>query len=223
MNPGRRAPRLSSGQVARFRGDVRDQQSRFAHAPCTSCQYIGQMFTGTLDMNACCVEAEPPGAGVRRHGDVRDPASARRAGRSAESCSPTSYDVRSRTRENAESRLESEQLESEQLESEQLESIRPTAQLESLRTRVLGSLVGGPLSKAELSDRFGAEAGVRPAPRGGPAARGRPADRIHGAGQARQPTAEVSTDGDRQGHVGTSSRPGRWRCRRERRRRGGGS
>ena len=60
-------------------------------------------------------------------------------------------DVRRRTRGNAESQLELGQLES----AERLESAQPTSQLESLRTRVLGALVGGPLSKAELSDRLG--------------------------------------------------------------------
>lgn len=55
--------------------------------------------------------------------------------------------VRSKTKGKAESQLESEPA---QLESVQLES-RP----EPLRTRVLGLLVGGPLSKGELSGRLG--------------------------------------------------------------------
>ena len=112
-------------------------------------KYIEQMGTGTLDMIARCVEA-----GLREPEFEAAGTFMTRILRAAPAGQPVVFtdknDVRRRTRENAESRLESEQLESEQLESEQ-----PTSQLESLRTRVLGSLVGGPLSKAELSDRLG--------------------------------------------------------------------
>ena len=112
-------------------------------------KYIEQMGTGTLDMIARCVEA-----GLREPEFEAAGTFMTRILRAAPAGQPVVFtdknDVRRRTRENAESRLEPEQLESEQLESEQ-----PTSQLESLRTRVLGSLVGGPLSKAELSDRLG--------------------------------------------------------------------
>ena len=112
-------------------------------------KYIEQMGTGTLDMIARCVEA-----GLREPEFEATGTFVTRILRAAPAGRPVVFtdknDVRRRTRENAESRLESEQLESEQLESAQ-----PPSQLESLRTRVLGSLIGGPLSKAELSDRLG--------------------------------------------------------------------
>ena len=117
-------------------------------------KYIEQMGTGTLDMIARCVEA-----GLREPEFEATGTFVTRILRAAPAGQPVVFtdrnDVRRRTRENAESRLESEQLESERLESERLESGQPTAQLESLRTRVLGSLVDGPLSKAELADRLG--------------------------------------------------------------------
>ncbi len=113
-------------------------------------KYIEQMGTGTLDMIERCV-----GAGLREPEFEASGNFVTRIRRAAPAGQPVVFtdknDVRRRTRENAKSQLESGQLES----AERLESGRPTSQLESLRTRVLGALVGGPLSKAELSDRLG--------------------------------------------------------------------
>lgn len=112
-------------------------------------KYIEQMGTGTLDMIERCA-----GAGLREpefEAAGKFVTRIRRAALAGEPVVFTDRDnVRSRTK--AESQLESEQLESEsaRLESTQLES-RP----ESLRARVLGLLVGGPLSKAALSGRLG--------------------------------------------------------------------
>ncbi len=113
-------------------------------------KYIEQMGTGTLDMIERCV-----GAGLREPEFEASGNFVTRIQRAAPAGQPVVFtdknDVRRRTRENAESQLELGQLES----AERLESAQPTSQLESLRTRVLGALVGGPLSKAELSDRLG--------------------------------------------------------------------
>ncbi len=131
-------------------------------------KYIEQMGTGTLDMIERCVAA-----GLREPEFEASGEFVTRIRRAALAGQPVVFtdkdDVRRRTRGNAESQLESPQVEprsesqresgrsgpgrlesKRQLESRQLES-RP----ESLRTRVLGSLVGGPLSKAELSNRVG--------------------------------------------------------------------
>ena len=59
-----------------------------------------------------------------------------------------------------------------------------------------------PCRRGNCPAPVGPEAGIRPTSRGGQPARGRSDDRVHGAGQAPQPTAEVPTDGDRQGHTG---------------------
>ncbi len=109
-------------------------------------KYIEQMGTGTLDMIERCI-----GAGLREPEFEATGRFVVRIRRAALAGQPVVFtdkdDVRRRTRRQAESQLESAP---NQLESNQLES-RP----ESLRTRVLGLLVGGPLSKAELSGRLG--------------------------------------------------------------------
>ena len=122
-------------------------------------KYIEQMGTGTLDMIERCV-----GAGLREPEFEATGRFVTRIRRAALAGQPVVFtdrdEVRNRTRGEAtsrpESRLES-QLESTQLESApgQLESTRPESRPESLRTRVLGLLVGGPLSKADLSGRLG--------------------------------------------------------------------
>lgn len=107
-------------------------------------KYIEQMGTGTLDMIA-----RYAAAGLREPEFEATGTFVTRILRAAPAGQPFVFsdksDVRRRTRDNAKSRLE----------SEQLESTQPASQLESLRMRVLGSLVGGSLSKAELSDRLG--------------------------------------------------------------------
>ena len=112
-------------------------------------KYIEQMGTGTLDMIEHCV-----GAGLREPEFEASGQFVTRIRRAALAGQPVVFtdkdDVRRRTRDNVESQLESGRSESAQLESGQLES-RP----ESLSTRVLGSLAGGPLSKAALSARLG--------------------------------------------------------------------
>lgn len=122
-------------------------------------KYIEQMGTGTLDMIERCV-----GAGLREPEFEATGRFVTRIRRAALAGQPVVFtdrdEVRNRTRGEAtsqpESRLES-QLESTQLESApgQLESTQPESRPESLRTRVLGLLVGGPLSKADLSGRLG--------------------------------------------------------------------
>ena len=122
-------------------------------------KYIEQMGTGTLDMIERCV-----GAGLREPEFEVTGRFVTRIRRAALAGQPVVFtdrdEVRNRTRGEAtsqpESRLES-QLESTQLESApgQLESTQPESRPKPLRTRVLGLLVGGPLSKADLSGRLG--------------------------------------------------------------------
>ena len=122
-------------------------------------KYIEQMGTGTLDMIERCV-----GAGLREPEFEATGRFVTRIRRAALAGQPVVFtdrdEVRNRTRGEAtsqpESRLES-QLESTQLESApgQLESTQPESRPKPLRTRVLGLLVGGPLSKADLSGRLG--------------------------------------------------------------------
>ena len=125
-------------------------------------KYIEQMGTGTLDMIERCVAA-----GLREPEFEAAGEFVTRIRRAALAGQPVVFtdrdDVLSTARGKAELRLESPQVESQP--KSQLESARPeSAQLgseqlesrpESLRTRVLGSLVDGPLSKAELSNRLG--------------------------------------------------------------------
>ena len=113
-------------------------------------KYIEQMGTGTLDMIERCVEA-----GLREPEFEAAGKFVTRIRRAAPAGQPVVFterdDAQSRTSRKAESQLESQP--APQLESQpapQLES-----QLESLRARVLGLLVGGPMSKAELSGRLG--------------------------------------------------------------------
>ena len=120
-------------------------------------KYIEQMGTGTLDMIDRCV-----GAGLREPEFEAAGRFVIRIRRAALAGQPVVFtdrdDVRRSTRGRADSqRLESGQQESPQLESEpaQLESVQLESQPEPLRTRVLGSLAGGPLSKGELSGRLG--------------------------------------------------------------------
>ena len=105
-------------------------------------RYIEQMGTGTLDMIERCVEA-----GLREPEFEAAGRFVTRIRRAAPAGQPVVFtdrdDVQSRTSRKAQSQLES------QLESQ------PESQLESLRARVLGLLVGGPMSKAELSGRLG--------------------------------------------------------------------
>ena len=109
-------------------------------------KYIEQMGTGTLDMIERCASA-----GLREPEFEAAGKFVTRIRRAALAGQPVVFTdrnhVRSKTKRKAESQLESE---SARLESSQLES--PP---ESLRARVLGLLVGGPLSKAELSGRLG--------------------------------------------------------------------
>ena len=109
-------------------------------------KYIEQMGTGTLDMIARCVAA-----GLREPEFEAAGMFVTRIRRAAPAGQPVVFtdldDVRSRTRGRAESQLE-------QLESQpQLES-RLESQPQSLTARVLGLLLGEPLSKAELSARL---------------------------------------------------------------------
>ena len=105
-------------------------------------KYIEQMGTGTLDMIQRCVEA-----GLREPEFEAAGRFVTRIRRAAPAGQPVVFterdDVQSRTSRRAESQLES------QLEPQ------PAPQRESLRARVLGLLVGGPMSKAELSGRLG--------------------------------------------------------------------